>query len=345
MEVCRTEVRGMDLDTESILDALNDFERKPTSIVPPVLENLLLWIAKTGDTLYPWKKLKPLFICKLEIVIQEYVKNKKEDVPIAPNVENVDFDDMRQRLVKTINTFVYAPFTIQRLCELITDPKRYYKRSDKFMRGIEKNIMVVSTVTPNGKRLLKHTDLEQAEPVMNGIDNDHNHHLHSNNTAAEQINNGDSESKTNSNSITVSEPVVQTEEHSNVETAVDSTTTEQSTSIEKPEDTNNTNEQTSQSQEKLTTDAENEKVETSEESTITCEPKICGSKPSLDPTDTRSDNDSNATSQSEQSSQSEAPIQSEESNQTVESNQPETSLETTTSELTKDILGNEMDQS
>lgn len=31
-----------------------------------------------------------------------------------------------------------APFTIQRLCELITEPKKHYKRADKFLRGIEK---------------------------------------------------------------------------------------------------------------------------------------------------------------------------------------------------------------
>ena len=31
-----------------------------------------------------------------------------------------------------------APFTIQRLCELLTDPKKHYKRTDKFLRGIEK---------------------------------------------------------------------------------------------------------------------------------------------------------------------------------------------------------------
>ena len=39
-----------------------------------------------------------------------------------------------------------TPFTIQRLCELMTEPQRYYKRTDKFMRGVEKNVLVVTTI-------------------------------------------------------------------------------------------------------------------------------------------------------------------------------------------------------
>jgi len=31
-----------------------------------------------------------------------------------------------------------APFTIQRLCELLIDPMKHYKTMEKFMRAIEK---------------------------------------------------------------------------------------------------------------------------------------------------------------------------------------------------------------
>jgi len=33
-----------------------------------------------------------------------------------------------------------APFTIQRLCELLVDPSKHYKTMEKFMRAIEKVI-------------------------------------------------------------------------------------------------------------------------------------------------------------------------------------------------------------
>lgn len=49
----------------------------------------------------------------------------------------------------SFDTFIFsAPFTIQRLCELLCAPRKHYKRTDKFMRGIEKNLLVVSTVDP-----------------------------------------------------------------------------------------------------------------------------------------------------------------------------------------------------
>ena len=31
-----------------------------------------------------------------------------------------------------------VPFTIQRLCELVTDPTRNYTGTEKFLRGVEK---------------------------------------------------------------------------------------------------------------------------------------------------------------------------------------------------------------
>ena len=34
--------------------------------------------------------------------------------------------------------FASAPFTLQRLCELITEPRKHYKKCDKFLRGVEK---------------------------------------------------------------------------------------------------------------------------------------------------------------------------------------------------------------
>ena len=38
----------------------------------------------------------------------------------------------------TTKCFCSAPFTIQRLCELLTEPNKHYQRIDKFLRGIEK---------------------------------------------------------------------------------------------------------------------------------------------------------------------------------------------------------------
>jgi serine/threonine-protein phosphatase 4 regulatory subunit 2 len=45
---------------------------------------------------------------------------------------------MRNRILDTFQQFQSAPFTLQRLCELITEPHKHYKKCDKFLRGVEK---------------------------------------------------------------------------------------------------------------------------------------------------------------------------------------------------------------
>lgn len=41
-----------------------------------------------------------------------------------------------------------APFTVQRLTELILQPTRHYRKKEKFLRGLEKTVLVVSTIEP-----------------------------------------------------------------------------------------------------------------------------------------------------------------------------------------------------
>ncbi|XP_002732531.1 uncharacterized protein LOC100373462 [Saccoglossus kowalevskii] len=155
-------VSGTMDDPDCILDALNDFEKKNCNDIPDRLEQLLCDIARTGEIRFPWSKVKKLFICKLELAIEEFVDcNPNEEIPVLPNVENVEFEEMKIRLMTALETFSSAPFTIQRLCELVIEPKKYYSRSDKFMRGIEKNVVVVTTVKPYNR-------LSTSEPTTNG---------------------------------------------------------------------------------------------------------------------------------------------------------------------------------
>ncbi|XP_064633446.1 serine/threonine-protein phosphatase 4 regulatory subunit 2-like [Lineus longissimus] len=151
---------------EDILDALDVFEKKPASEIPPLLEEYLCLIARTGETLFPWSKLKPLFIKKLDKTMCKFFEEVPTDsLPPYPNVENVKFEDMRKRILQSVEVFTGVPFTIQRLCELVTNPKKHYKRTDKFMRGIEKNVIVVSTVDPFGRKVNN-----ESKPMINGMD-------------------------------------------------------------------------------------------------------------------------------------------------------------------------------
>lgn len=63
------------------------------------------------------------------------------DLPQCPNVDQFNFETMKSTLLERLELFHAAPFTVQRLCELLIDPKKHYSRLDKFMRALEKNIL------------------------------------------------------------------------------------------------------------------------------------------------------------------------------------------------------------
>ena len=76
---------------------------------------------------------------------------------LVPNCKPFDYNDLKSEIMKSFDWFYAAPFTIQRLCELLVEPDKYYRRTDKLMRGIERNVLVVSTVQP---RLNKYSTSE-----------------------------------------------------------------------------------------------------------------------------------------------------------------------------------------
>ncbi|XP_065406858.1 serine/threonine-protein phosphatase 4 regulatory subunit 2 isoform X4 [Chrysemys picta bellii] len=99
-----------------------------------------------------WSQFKGYFIFKLEKVMDDFRTSAPEPRgPPNPNVEYIPFEEMKERILKIVTGFNGIPFTIQRLCELLTDPRRNYTGTDKFLRGVEKNVMVVSCVYPSSE--------------------------------------------------------------------------------------------------------------------------------------------------------------------------------------------------
>lgn len=152
---------------ENIYDELNIFVKKKPTEISSVLEEYLALIGKTGDIIFPWAKLKPLFKYKLDRVIQKFYEDyPAKDLPYSPNMEKFNFDIMHAKLLNAVEEFTGAPFTIQRLCELVVCPDKHYKRVDKFMRALEKDLLVVSTIEPVSKR--QRTDSETSS-LVNGV--------------------------------------------------------------------------------------------------------------------------------------------------------------------------------
>ncbi|NXE89687.1 PP4R2 phosphatase, partial [Menura novaehollandiae] len=130
-----------------------DFEKRGKKEVCPILDQFLCHVAKTGETMVQWSQFKGYFIFKLEKVMDDFRTSAPEPRgPANPNVEYIPFEEMKERILKIVTGFNGIPFTIQRLCELLTDPRRNYTGTDKFLRGVEKNVMVVSCVYPSSEK-------------------------------------------------------------------------------------------------------------------------------------------------------------------------------------------------
>ncbi len=164
-----------DGNLEDVLIELNKFSKNSSSNVnnsdgssslPPVLDEYLSSVARTGALHFPWPQIKPVFRAKLRQVMDAFERDLQAPPPptSVPNVDAFSFADCREKVLTQLECFSGAPFTVQRLCELLTAPRRHYRRSDKFMRALEKNMLVVSTVEAKS----------QKQPERQMVNGDHN---------------------------------------------------------------------------------------------------------------------------------------------------------------------------
>ena len=149
---------------EEVLMELSKFEKRTDEFaaIPQQLEEYLRLVAKTGSTFFPWPKVKPLIKAKLEAVITElYTSHPTEDLPPVPNVDPFSFASCKSKVFQQLDYFGGIPFTVQRLCELLVSPRKHYKRTDKFMRALEKNMLIVSTVDSRSKHKVEESAVEE----------------------------------------------------------------------------------------------------------------------------------------------------------------------------------------
>ncbi|GLH16159.1 Serine/threonine-protein phosphatase 4 regulatory subunit 2 [Gryllus bimaculatus] len=164
------------VNPEEVLQSLDEFSKLKPKDIPRELEEYLMYVAKTGDPVYQWSVVKCLFREKMLNVITDFYESCPSiDLPPCPNVDPFNYETMKASLLERLESFSNAPFTVQRLCELLTTPRKEYTRVDKFMRAIEKNILVVSTKEPGGSRARPDAPppqpppSSQADVLMNGV--------------------------------------------------------------------------------------------------------------------------------------------------------------------------------
>ncbi|KAJ4934240.1 hypothetical protein JOQ06_007042 [Pogonophryne albipinna] len=141
------------MDIDALLEAFQEFEKKGKNETCPELEQFLGHVAKTGQPMISWSQFKTYFVFKLEKVMDDFHASTPEHrAPHNPNVDYVPFEEMKTRILKIVDGYHGIPFTIQRLCELLMDPKRNYTGTHKFLMGLEKNVMVVSCMYPASEK-------------------------------------------------------------------------------------------------------------------------------------------------------------------------------------------------
>lgn len=149
---------------ELLLLEIEEFNRASDSQddkLPQNLENFVEYVSKTGTYIFPWNLVKKIFQKKLSNVIenlQSCMSLSTSDMNTSSSTsfqcnEQSNIQTMKERIVERMKSFNNAPFTIQRICELLLKPTNHYNRIDKYLRSLEKCIMVVTTIDPSGNKI------------------------------------------------------------------------------------------------------------------------------------------------------------------------------------------------
>eukprot|EP00761_Pharyngomonas_kirbyi_P013930 gb/GECH01013960.1/.p1 GENE.gb/GECH01013960.1/~~gb/GECH01013960.1/.p1 ORF type:complete len:251 (+),score=101.79 gb/GECH01013960.1/:1-753(+) len=132
----------MNVSYSHLVSKLEEFSNAENKEDNSDLKFIIQYIAETGNNCFNWEHLKNAlaFLIDKEIIPDAFEEDKRE----FP--EDDSFESARSRILSTLNLFPEAPFTLQRICELLNDPQRHYKHLRKVMDNLEKLINVSSTL-------------------------------------------------------------------------------------------------------------------------------------------------------------------------------------------------------
>lgn len=107
-------------------------------------------VALTGLRRYHWQLLSPILHRLLDAALDSFTSidlGEGEAGPPRPMPDGSTLEQSRTSLHSMLDDFsLEAPFTIQRLCELILEPRKQYQRIDKFIVAVERLLLVTSTI-------------------------------------------------------------------------------------------------------------------------------------------------------------------------------------------------------
>lgn len=137
----------MSQDEDLVNESNNNFNSDELTTPEAVVEQLKS-IAESGTVEIDWQDLQRSLKLRLGHVLEHYMERNrdcKEEQYQEPNVEKFNLESSRDEIIELIASFNEPPFTIQRICELLYSPFKYYDKVSTFLRGLEKNLRVISS--------------------------------------------------------------------------------------------------------------------------------------------------------------------------------------------------------
>ncbi|KAJ4457169.1 putative serine/threonine-protein phosphatase 4 regulatory subunit 2 [Paratrimastix pyriformis] len=127
---------------------LEQFVASKATEVPSGLEELLHEVSQHGVCCYPWANLKFLIRTKLTQVLDQMHRSINNDILDRPP-SGPGFEELKTTLLSQFDGFSEAPFTLQRMCELLTIGGQShfpYQSTRKFLNAFDKLVTVTTTI-------------------------------------------------------------------------------------------------------------------------------------------------------------------------------------------------------
>ena len=94
----------------------------------------LNYIKNSSKTNYSWDELKHYFIENYKSIINNFIDNKNEEEKTNSNID--------EEIIYYLTNMSKMPFTLQRMAELILEPKKYYETPFKFNYAFKKLVNI-----------------------------------------------------------------------------------------------------------------------------------------------------------------------------------------------------------
>ncbi|XGW35492.1 hypothetical protein V3C99_019037 [Haemonchus contortus] len=129
-------------------------------------------VTETGKSRLPWELVRPAFLWKVKSCMDEMVRwHRQREGPDSVDMsEGSENKRMYDFILEKAAKFEAAPFTWQRICELLNSPSRHYRKADKYFRALDKTINVVTTVSEDGRRMTGNPQYVSEAPDVYSIE-------------------------------------------------------------------------------------------------------------------------------------------------------------------------------